>query len=87
MAPRRGGGGGGLSSSSSDPSVWTESTLLYGTNFHDRYRVALVVIQAIFLFALIAIAIGALTIKKRSQSSQDVFKWWRYGLAMLFTFV
>ena len=84
MAPRRGGGGSSSSDSSSygEPSVWTQKTILFGTDFHSSYRVALVAIQAVFLFALIAVAIASLSFKKRSQSSQALFKWYRYGLAM-----
>ena len=87
MAPRRGGGGFSSSSSYSEPSVWTEKINLFGTNFHSRYQVATVVLEAIFLFALIVVAIGSLSFKKPSQSSQSLFKWYRYGLAMIMALV
>ena len=56
--------------------------MLYGTDFHSSYQVATVAIEAIFLFGIIAVAIGALSFKKRSQSSQALFKWYNFGLAM-----
>ena len=87
MAPRRGSSGISSSSSDSEPSVWTENTYLYGTNFHDHYVVATVAIEAIALFALIVVAIGSLSFKKRSQSSQALFKWYNYGLAMAMALV
>ncbi|KAG7007519.1 hypothetical protein G7Y79_00009g026280 [Physcia stellaris] len=88
MAPRRGGGGYSSSSDSdSEPSIWTEPTILFGTEFHNSYRVALVAIQAIFLFALIVVAIASMSFKKRSPSSQALFRWYRYGLAMIMTLV
>ena len=87
MAPRRGGGGGfstssGSGDSDSTPNVWTEKTELFGTDFHDRYIVAEVVIEAICLFALILIAIWSVTFRKRSESSRAVFRWFRFGAAM-----
>lgn len=86
MAPRRGGGsssfGDSGSDSDSDPSVWTEKTQLFGSNFHDGYVVAEVAIEAICLFALITIAIWSLTFRKRTKPSRAVFRWFRFGAAM-----
>ena len=91
MAPRRGGGGGSIFSSSDggdgDSSVWTEKTLLFGTHFHNHYRLAYVVVEAILLFALIVVAVGSLTFKKRSQSSHSIFRWFNFGLAMIMALV
>ena len=91
MAPRRGGGGGvassDYSSDDSGPSVWTQKTLLFGSNFHDHYTVAEIAIIALALFGLLVVAIWSLTIRKRSNESRAIFQIYRFGIAMLFTLV
>ena len=43
---------------------------------------AQIVFVAIALFALVVIAIWALSLKKHTQASQAVFRWYRFGTAM-----
>lgn len=63
--------------------MWTEKTELFGSNFHDRYIVAEFTIEVICLFALIVIAIWSVTFKKRSEPSRAIFRWFRFGIALL----
>ena len=90
MAPKKGGGGGYSDSSESSGSsvlVWVQDTVLFGSNFQNHYMLAQIVIHSICLVALIVTAIGSLTIKKRSQSVQALFRWFRFGTAMTMALV
>lgn len=85
MAPRRGGGGVSTSFNDGDSSsIWTERTVLFGSDLNSGFTIAEVVIEVICVFALIFIAAFAAISRKRSDSSRAVIKWFRFGLAILF---
>lgn len=91
MAPKR--GGGGISSSGfdgdddSESSPWTHMTQLYGSNFRNHYLMAQIVIIGICLFALVIIAIWALSFKKQNPPSRALFRWYSFGTAITIALV
>ena len=85
MAPRRGGSGGSFGGSDDDD--WdSDPWFLYVDNgsssFSDRYTLASIIVQGIFLFALFCVAIAATVIKKNSPTAKAVFRKRIYALAI-----
>lgn len=96
MAPKKGGGGffgggggggSGDGSSGFENSVWAEKHRFAGSHFKDPYARGFIVIAGIGVFALIAIMIWALSVKKTSDGSRKVFRWYRYGFSIAMTFM
>ena len=102
MAPRGGGGGrttsfGGAFSSqgsggddSSSPNVWFQTTHLYGSKFHDAYRVANLVFNGIFMISLFGLKLWAASLRKRrrhnnsSQATKLVLELKQWRIAIVF---
>lgn len=72
-----GGGGGGVSDF-----LWTAPIYFRGSHFTDPIARGKIILDGIVLFALLAIAIWAASIRKTSEGNQQIFKSYRFGISM-----